>query len=380
MSQNYDVAIVGAGIIGTSCALALAQDGLRVVLFDRGTPGREASWAAGGMLSPAPFLPCDEVLVPLALESLRLYPEFVESIESASSKLTNHSRAGAIELFFGPEAVAERDAYVARCNSLGVKAGAITATEARRREPAIASNARAAAFFPTEESVEPRALVEAALEAARNRGVEIRANYPIQSLILETNHCAGVASEGKRVHARHVVIAAGSFSRAIFDASANFGKGVVQIVPTRPVRGQMIALLSRDTTLSQVVRSAHGYLVPRSNGQIIAGSTLEEAGFDKQTTAEGLRQIRKAAVELVPTLDGAEIVESWAGLRPGTPDGLPILGPAGMPGLIIATGHFRNGILLAPVTAQLVRDWVRHQTPRFPVEAFSPLRFAGSAA
>jgi glycine oxidase len=376
----YDVAIVGGGIIGASCALALAEEGLRVVVLDRQMPGREASWAAGGMLSPAPHLKGDEPLVPLANESLRLYPEFIHSIESAAQKSTAYCHTGAIELFFGPEAPAERDRYVAACRMLNVDAEAISATEARRREPSISSTARAAAFFPAEGTVEPRSLMEATIEGARAKGAEIHAHCAVRSLLIERNRCVGVIVENERFLADHVVIAAGCYSHEIVGPNASFGSQLAPFLPTRPVRGQMLALWPRDTLLSLVIRSTRGYLISRSNGCIVAGSTLEEAGFEKITTVEGLKKIRRAAVELVPALDAAEVGESWCGLRPGTPDGLPILGPVEIDGVILATGHFRNGVLLAPVTAHLVKDWIARNAPRFPVDAFSPYRFVRPTA
>ena len=375
--NSFDVIIAGGGIIGVSCALALAEGNLRVAVFDRGTPGCEASWAAGGMLSPAPYLPGDDQLVSLAKESLRMYPEFVRSIEAVSGKSVHHRASGAIEIFFGDQATAERDAIVDRCRSAGLAVEEITGTQARRLEPVIASAGCCAAFFPDEGIVEPRALMEAALQAARAKTVEVRPNCGVQSLIIERDRCKGVIADNERVYADHVVVAAGSFSQEIFGDGAYFGRHLAKFVPTRPVRGQMISLPANSTMLSHVVRSARGYLVPRSDGSVIAGSTLEEVGFDKQNTLDGLNKIRSAVTEMVPSVGTASgSVEHWAGLRPGTPDGLPILGPAGLQGLIIATGHFRNGILLAPITARLVRDWITQGKPSFAVEQFSPLRFA----
>lgn len=378
--KSYDAAIIGGGIIGVSCALALVEAGLRVGVFDRQEPGREASWAAAGMLSPAPHLPGDGPLVPLSRESLRLYPEFILSIESASQKNTNYTQKGALELFFGAEGPQERDNHVALCQGLGLTVAAISATEARRREPSVASTTRAAAFFPDEATIEPRALMEAVIEAARARGVEISAHSPVQSLVLQENRCSGIVAAGEQISTDRVVVAAGCFSHDVFEEGSSCAERLTPFLPTRPVRGQMLALLPRDTTLARAVRSSRGYLVPRSNGWIVAGSTLEETGFDKHTTVEGLQKIRKAAVELIPDLASAEIAESWCGLRPGTPDGLPILGPIDIEGVILATGHFRNGILLAAVTAQLVKDWIMHARPAIPVDAFSPFRFVRSTA
>jgi glycine oxidase len=180
-----------------------------------------------------------------------------------------------------------------------------------------------------------------------------------------------VVAGGESIHATHVIVAAGCFSAAI-GSEAKLG---VPLIPTRPVRGQMLALLRRGLAMQHVLRSERGYLVPRSDGRIVAGSTLEEAGFDKSVTAAGVKQIMESAVELCPDLAEAEVLETWAGLRPGTPDDLPILGLTETGGLILATGHYRNGILLAPVTAKLVRDWVLQGRTSFDTEAFSPVRF-----
>ena len=376
--KTCDTAIIGGGIIGISCALALTEAGLRVAVFDRREFGREASWAAAGMLSPAPHLPGDEALVALARASLCLYPQFISSIEAASQKRANYVHEGAMELFFGADALQERDRYVDRCRRLGLDVDAISATEARRRESATASTARAGAFFSDEAVVEPRALMEAAIEAARARGVEIYANAPVQSVTIQQGRCSAVIAGNERIAVSRVVIAAGCFSREIFTPDSHCGQRLAPFLPTRPVRGQMIALSPRDTMLARAVRSSRGYLVPRGNGWIVAGSTLEDAGFDKHTTTEGLQQIRRAAIELVPDLADAEIVESWCGLRPGTPDGLPILGPVDLEGVILATGHFRNGILLAPITAQLVKAWIMQTELPVPADKYSPFRFLPS--
>lgn len=151
------------------------------------------------------------------------------------------------------------------------------------------------------------------------------------------------------------------------------------LIPTRPVRGQLLALRPQNFRLNQVLRSEHGYLVPRADGRIVAGSTIEEAGFEKKVTAEGIVRILHAALAMCPTLSGAELIETWSGLRPGTPDALPILGPADAEGLVVATGHYRNGILLAPITAKLVREWITTGKTHFDASRFSPQRFSGQA-
>jgi glycine oxidase len=379
----YDVIIVGGGLIGGSIAFELASEKLRIVVLDRQEPGREASWAAAGMLAPGPDSPESSALVPLGKESLRLYPEFVAAIESASSKSTGFTRNGTFEVFRGPQAVTQRDAMVAEFRHLGLAAEAMSPDDARKHEPSLAPHARAVAWLRDEATVDPRLLVEAVLAAATQRGAEIRANCAVDSLLYEGKTCIGVTGAGQKISAKQVVIAAGSFCGTIApgtiaDATGNPGHHLQQYAPVHPVRGQMLALRSPTVQLKKVLRSEYGYLVPRRDGRIIAGSTLEDAGFVKQVTPQGVRQILDAALELAPALADAKIVEDWSGLRPGTPDQLPIIGPTDIPGLWLATGHYRNGILLAPATAKIMRDWIVIGKSNFSAESFSPLRFTAA--
>jgi glycine oxidase len=369
--ETCDLAIVGGGIIGCSIALELAAEKLKILVLDRQQPGKEASWAAAGMLSLAPDSPRDLPLVPLAKESLKSYPEFVRGVEEASGVTVNYKRNGAIQIFMAHSAEAERDAMLCQHRELGLVSETISLSEARKLEPSLNPAARATLLLSEEETVEPRLLMNAVLAAARNRRVEIRPCARVTSLIQEGDRCTGVDLGGERIEAQHVIIAAGCFSGGIKG-------GTVPSLPARPVRGQMLALSKPGLILHHVLRSQHGYLVPRSDGRIVIGSTLEDVGFNKGVTAEGTGRIIRAAVELCPDLEAAEILETWSGLRPGTPDDLPILGPAGAKGLIAATGHYRNGILLAPITAKLVRDWVIHGRSPFNTEAFSPARFQSS--
>jgi glycine oxidase len=373
--RTYDVAIVGGGIIGASIAWELTADKLRVVVLDRQEPGREASWAAAGMLSPAPDSPRDLPLVPFAKESLKLYPKFVQAIEEFSGKSAAYACDGALEVFLSPEAEAESRTQLRELSELGIAAELVFAEAAQRMEGSISDAARAALWLPEEGTVEPRLLMDALLTAARNRGVEIRANCGAAGLLQDADRATGVLADGEKIAAGHVVLAAGSYSGAIASSES-----LRRMVPTRPVRGQMVALRPATAAprLGCVVRSECGYLVPRRDGRIVAGSTSEEAGFEKCVSVAGIRKILDATIEMCPSLAGAQIVETWAGLRPGTPDDLPILGPADASGLWLATGHYRNGILLAPATAKVVRDWITGAQPAFKVNPFSPRRFTQS--
>lgn len=371
--RTYDVAIIGGGIIGASIALELAAENLRAIVLDRQEPGREASWAAAGMLSPAPDSPRDRLLAPFAREGLQLYPEFVEAIEDASRKSTGYAREGALEVFSGAGAERECDRRVRELRDLKIAAEPISSNAARQVEPAVGASVGAALWLPEEGTVEPRVLMDALLSAARNRGVEIRGSCEVSGIVRERERCTGVLAGGETISAGQVILAAGCFS-----AEISSDPPLKKIAPTRPVRGQMLALRpARDSArLRRAVRSERGYLVPRHDGRIVAGSTIEEAGFEKQVTAAGVRKILDASVQMCPSLASAEVIETWAGLRPGTPDDLPILGPAGVAGLWIATGHYRNGILLAAATAKLFRQWIAGSAPSFDVERFSPMRFA----
>ena len=371
--NTYDVAFVGGGLIGVSAAFELASRGLQVVVLDRQDPGREASWAAAGMLASGLDDPEAAPLVPLTKESLRLYPAFIAAIEEASGKSTAFAREGTLEIFFGPSGEAGCKSFVSQHRSLGLLAEPLAREAAHEMEPALAPGAVAAAWLPNEATVDPRLLMHAAISAARARGVELRANCTVTALLREGDRCAGVIAAGEKIASRHVVIAAGCFS-------AELGAEFARFAPTRPVRGQMVALRNSSVRIRRVLRSANGYLVPRTDGHIVAGSTLENAGFNKRVTPEGLQKIMHAAVELVPALAGAEIIESWAGLRPGTPDDLPILGSTDLPGLMVASGHYRNGILLAPVTAKLVAAWITGERIDVDTRPFSSQRFAHRVA
>lgn len=365
---SFDVAVAGGGIIGGAVAWELARAGRRVVLLDRQEPGQEASWAAGGILSPSFEVPEVVALVPLGRASLALYPEFVAAVESATGHATGFRQDPGLQVFFGDGAERARDTLVTAHNAAGLPSRAISVAEARKLEPSLNPAIAAAALLPEEGRVDSRLLTAAVLEAGRRAGVEIRTGTAVSGLVLEGGRCGGVVSGGDRIVAKDVVIAAGCFCTQI--------ENVSRYAPTRPARGQMVALRSNQVKLGRVIASARGYIIPREDGRLIAGSTLEDAGFEKAVTPEGLQRILATAIEIAPELSGAAVVETWSGLRPDSPDHLPILGPTDVEGLWMATGHFRNGILLAPITARLMREWLEKKALSVGVEEFSPMRFA----
>jgi glycine oxidase len=368
--KTFDVAIVGGGLIGVSAAMELRRRNLRVVVFDRQQPGREASWAAAGMLAPGDD-PQSAPLTPLAKKSLDLYPEFVRGIEEASGHSVGFAQQGTFQLFF-EDGEPARDAFIERHRQFGLSAEGVSIRVAREREPQLGTQAVAAAWLSGEASIDPRSLVDAALSAAETAGAEVRSGCEVTGVLREGRRCRGVVTREGTIPARHVVVAAGCFSSLVPGEIGRYA-------PVRPVRGQMLSLRRRGVKVGHVLRSDRGYLVPRADGRIVAGSTLEDAGFEKIVTPAGVGKIVEAATELVPALADAEIVETWAGLRPGSPDALPILGPTAVEGLIVATGHYRDGILLAPITAKLVAGWVCGDAEDLDAQKFSPLRFEEGA-
>jgi glycine oxidase len=369
--KTYDVVIVGGGIIGGTIAFDLAQRKLRVAVLDRQELMREASWAAAGMLSPAPDCPAAIPLVPLGRASLALYPKFIDAVENESGLRCGYRTGGALEVIYHGDAERELSTLVALHHGLGLACEPLPLDEAWKMEPALGRDALAAVLLPDECSVEPRALAFAVLAAAGSAGAALCPAVAVPSLALDGKECVGVkTSSGEIFHAAQVVLAAGCWSSQIHEAAP--------CAPTIPVRGQMVALRHSGTPIRHVLRSARGYLVPRgmdSPQTVVVGSTIENAGYEKRVTSGGIEKILSTANELVPELAKAEIIDTWCGLRPGTPDQLPILGPAEIDGLIFATGHYRNGILLAPVTAKLIGEWITDRRTSLDWEIFSPLRF-----
>ena len=365
--KKFDAAIAGGGVIGGAIALELARAGLRVAVFDRQQAGQEASWASAGILSPAPENPGMVAMVPLGKASLALYPEFVGWVEEISGKSTGFRPKGTLEALFSHDTKAELSTIIALHHGLGLKAEPLCAEDARELEPALSEEVEAAVFRPEEGSVDNRTLTAAILKAAERSGAEIFSGDGAKAIWRDGDRCAGLVLQNEKVEAKWTIIAAGCFSATI--------EGIAPYVPVRPAKGQMAALRADDLKMERVLWSETIYLVPRNDGRILAGATLEYAGFDKRTTAGGIEKILSAAIDLAPGLANARLEETWAGLRPDSPDHLPILGPTDVDGLLIATGHFRSGILLAPITARLVREWITEQRVSADWDRFSPLRF-----
>jgi glycine oxidase len=365
--NRYDAVIAGGGVIGASIALELAGAGLHVALFDANQPGKEASWASAGMISPAPENLGSIPFMPISLASVALYPEFIRKVEELSGIDVGYRQDGAIDALLDGNVEEELSTVIALQHGVGLRAEALNAQQAREMEPALSEAIEAAIFRPDEASLDNRAFTEAVLKAAQRIGVKIFAGNGAKAIWKENGRCKGLILQNGQVEAKSTIIAAGCFSAQI--------EGVAAYAPVFPAKGQMIALRCETVEIRRVLWLEHTYLVPRNDGRIIAGSTIERTGFDRNVTAGGIKKILSEVLQLAPGLEKAQIEETWAGLRPDSPDHLPILGPTDLDGLLIATGHFRSGILLAPITARLMREWICSQTVSVDWERFSPLRF-----
>lgn len=366
--KTWDVVIIGAGIIGLSLAISLRKQGLRVLVVERGEPGREASSAAAGMLvGSGTDLPA--ALQALAAESARMYPEFAHELEDESGLKVDLREQGTILLSASGDFPSGTEALsTEKLGSLEPELASFESSDSgsggRGRPPRETLDRTKAAYVP-ETSVDPRALVKAAAKAARHRGVDISSGSEVQALISSGDHVSGVQVAKASYSAGIVVNCAGAW--AGFIAPQKF--------PVRPVKGQMVSVVG-GPKLQHVIRADEVYLVPRSDGRIVIGSTLEDAGYNKQTDVNTIQRLLHAARELVPALASARVHEDWAGLRPGTSDNLPILGETSILGYFVAGGHYRDGILLAPVTAQVMTEIILGKSSEFDLSSFSAARFA----
>ncbi len=375
--KSWDAIIVGAGIVGLSLAIELNKQGLRVLVVEKGEPGREASWAAGGMLADFPA-ETPSRLRELATASAGMYPEFVRELEDGSGLKIDLRSAGTLVLFpvetgLHPVSARPFGSAQGRLRPPATQAYALPGPLAEL-EPALrvadAATPQFTVLYTHERCVDPRHLTTAAIAAARHRGVDFSSGDQVLAVEVANGKASGVRTSKTQFAAGMVVNCAGAWA----------GQIPPHRFPTRPVKGQMLCVVMPEKELVRhVVRTsgwtADVYLIPRSDGRLVIGATQEEVGFDKQTLPETIQKLRQSAMNLVPKLAEAGILEAWAGLRPGTPDGLPILGATPTPGYFVATGHFRDGILLAPVTAKLMAQMILGRKPEFDLEAFGAERF-----
>ena len=366
--------VIGAGVVGLGIAWRLAEAGCTVAVYDRGEAGRGASWAAAGMLAGAVETePGEEPLLPLALESQRLWPDFAREVERASGGIAVDYRGeGTIVAALNRDDAEQlRHSYEFQ-KGLGLDLTWLSGADAGRLEPHLKPGVAAAVLSPSDHQVDNRCLTRALIAAARRAGVALHERCPVREVIQAGGRVAGVVTEHGREDADIVVLAAGAWSREIG------GIPPAHLPPVRPIKGQMLALQMDPAAplLRHVVWLPHGlYLVPRNDGRLIVGATVEERGFDATLTAGGLLALIEGAWRAVPAIEELPIAETWVGFRPGSRDDAPMLGPSGIDGLVIATGHHRNGILLTPVTAAVISTYILSGNLPAIAHPLSPERF-----
>jgi glycine oxidase len=376
-SSSFDVAVVGAGVIGLAIGWRLAGRGVNVVVLERGPePARQTSSVAAGMLAPiSETLATELPLMRLGMASVELYPDLVAELAGATGMDTGYLRCGTLlAARDGDEAEALARELTLR-ESLGLAAHRLRASEARRLEPGLAPTLRLALDVPDDHAIDPRQLTAALARALVGAGGELRVAAPVAEIVRQGERVTGVrlAESGEEIAAEHVVIAAGVWANEIG------GLPKEAIVPIHPVKGQILRLHdpSGPGLLTRVVRFTGGYLVPRGDGRYVVGATMEERGFDRTVTAGAVFELLRDASELVPSVTELVIDELSAGLRPATPDNLPAIGAGALPGLHWAAGHFRHGVLLAPITAEIVAAQLLGEDPGALASHFTPTRFAG---
>lgn len=365
--ETADVVIVGGGVIGLSIARALAQRGVRdLVVIEKGRFGREASWAAGGTLAPQIEADrCDDFFR-LACASRDSYCDFAKTLEDETGVDVQLDTTGTLYVAFTAE---EETKLWSRCawqQSQQFNVEWLGGDDARGIEPCLSENVRGALRFPHDYQVENRRLCEALFIANQKLGVHLIDNCEAHSLRIKDRTVQGIETSGGFVESHTIVIAAGAWTSMITSP------GNVHI---EPVRGQMLCF-EASQFVRHVIYSSRGYLVPRHDGRLLAGSTIEEVGFDRRVTDEGINAIKSMAIEIAPAIERMPLIDSWAGFRPRAEDGLPVLGAsADIEGLYYATGHYRNGILLAPITGELIAETIVNGESASLLKPFSPNRF-----
>lgn len=348
-SDSADVAIVGAGIIGLAIAFELAGRGANVCIFDRGEPARAASWAAAGMLAPRSEYMPDAHTRRLCEESLALYPGFVNDVRE-SGAIDPHLRLdGIVHAAYDMAQFAKLEKRAAELRDDGCEAEMLTRDQTVLEEPALARGVLGALLVRGEGQIDNRRLGRALLEACRSRGVRVHTALPSLSIEFDVRRVLGIRTPLGYRAAGAVVNAAGAWAASLAGVPADC------VPPVRPVKGQMLALGIPPRYMRRPIWVPGAYLVPRPDGRLLIGATVEEAS-DVAVTPRGLNQLLQAATTALPALADFPITETWAGLRPGTPDERPFIGPTSRDGFFLATGHYRNGILLAPKTAKIVAD------------------------
>jgi glycine oxidase len=368
-NRATDVAVIGGGIMGCAVALRLCQRGLGVTVIERGIPGAEASSAAAGILGPQMEAEGPGPLLELGLKSRALYPALAAELRDLTGIDVGYDRSGVLAVAFDEAGEAALSARRAWQLARGLRVDSLSGEAARAREPALGPAVRAALAFNDDAQVVARELARAFSQAAAGAGARFLTGRYVRRVLIDNGAVTGLELDGDVLPAATVVVAAGSWSGLVE------GAGVPPAI-VRPARGQLVSIETRPPLFRHVVSAPGGYLVPRRDGTVLAGSTVEMAGFRKEVTVGGLAAILTLARMVIPALADAPVTGSWSNFRPFTEDHLPVMGATAVRGLVLATGHFRNGILLAPITAQAIAELIATGKAPIDLAPFAIDRFA----
>lgn len=368
-SRCPDVLITGGGIIGSAIALRLARSGLRVTLIDSGATAGQATLASAGMLAPQGEMREPDDFFELSCLSRDLYPSFIEEIESLTGERLDYHREGSLLVASDEKQWEELSQVYEAQSRLGLPVERLSRSELHERFSGLSAELLGGLFVPGDHWLDSQQLARALTKAAEAVGVTFRRNTMVTSFNARASRVEGVSVSSPSPS----TISAGCFVLAAGSWTARFAQSLGIRLPIEPCRGQMIEL---EADLPFVIRSGIHYVVPRAGRRLVAGTTSEYVGFDASVTVQGLHSILEGICRFAPFLTQARFRTAWVGLRPDTADHRPMLGPAAWENLFLATGHFRNGILLAPATAQYLAEWVLNGKPSRSLEAYSPSRFA----
>jgi len=363
-----DVLIVGGGIMGTSAAWELSRHGAQCLVLERSVPGAEASSAAAGILGAQAEAHAPGPMTDLCLASRARYEKFTSALGKETNIDVGYRKCGVLRVGFERAAVAQLARENAWHSKRRLPVERLAARDLRALEPSLSDKLVGGVRFAEDCRVDPRALLRALHIAALARGVRFQSGVFVRRVALSEGRAVGVVlDDGSELRAKNVLVAAGSWTSLIDGLGLPPGRVI-------PARGQIIELELPTPPLSHVVFGPGAYLVPRDDGRVLVGSTLEFVGYEREVTAGAVRDLLRNATALVPGLERAALRGTWSNFRPYTKDQLPLLGPTQIPGLFLSTGHYRNGILLAPISAEIVRAAVLGQRAPLAIDAFRPER------